>query len=145
MFPSIALLTVTDLILAQTSASLFADDYDEAVSRRLQAGAGVPAITSALAVGRAVRALGAQRIAIVAIYGRREHACRGLFRGEARPPDRCRVRLSAEQMPRVSDEGTRCGRGYQHQTINPELSQTRPFQPSVVEPARLQTGEHRDK
>ena len=56
------------VILAQTSASLFADDYDDAVTRRMSAGAGVPAITSAQAVGRAVRALGARRIAIVSPY-----------------------------------------------------------------------------
>jgi arylmalonate decarboxylase len=56
------------VILAQTSASLFADDYDEVVTRRMSAGAGVPAITSAQAVGRAVRALGARRIAIVSPY-----------------------------------------------------------------------------
>jgi maleate cis-trans isomerase len=56
------------LILAQTSASLFADDYDEVVMRRMSEGAGAPAITSAQAVGRAVRALGARRIAIVSPY-----------------------------------------------------------------------------
>ena len=56
------------VILAQTSASLFADDYDDAVTRRMSAGAGVPAITSAQAVGRAVGALGAHRIAIVSPY-----------------------------------------------------------------------------
>jgi arylmalonate decarboxylase len=59
---------VSLLILAQTSASLFADDYDEVVTRRMSEGAGVPAITSAQAVGRAVRALGARRIAIVSPY-----------------------------------------------------------------------------
>jgi maleate cis-trans isomerase len=56
------------LILAQTSASLFADDYDDVVTKRMSAGAGVPAVTSAQAVGRAVRALGARRIAIVSPY-----------------------------------------------------------------------------
>ena len=56
------------VILAQTSASLFADDYDEVTTRRMSAGAGVPAITSAQAVGRAVRALGARRIAVVSPY-----------------------------------------------------------------------------
>jgi maleate cis-trans isomerase len=56
------------VILAQTSASLFADDYDDVVTRRMSEGAGVPAITSAQAVGRAVRALRAQRIAIVSPY-----------------------------------------------------------------------------
>jgi maleate cis-trans isomerase len=56
------------LILAQTSASLHADDYDDVVTKRMSAGAGVAAITSAQAVGRAVRALGARRIAIVSPY-----------------------------------------------------------------------------
>jgi maleate cis-trans isomerase len=56
------------IILIQTSASLFADDYDEVVTQRMAAGAGAPAITSAQAVGRAVRALGAHRIGIVSPY-----------------------------------------------------------------------------
>ncbi len=56
------------VILAQTSASLFADDYDDVVAKRMTAGAGVPAITSAQAVGRAVRALGARSVAIVSPY-----------------------------------------------------------------------------
>src|SRR5262245_60670192 len=56
------------VILAQTSASLFSDDYDDIVIKRMSAGAGVPAITSAQAVGRAVRALGARRVAIVSPY-----------------------------------------------------------------------------
>jgi maleate cis-trans isomerase len=56
------------VILAQTSASLFADEYDDAVTRRMSAGAGVPAITSAQAVGRAVRALRTRRIALVSPY-----------------------------------------------------------------------------
>ena len=59
---------VSLVILAQTSASLFADDYDEVVTRRMSEGAGVPAITSAQAIGRAVRALGGRRIAIVSPY-----------------------------------------------------------------------------
>jgi maleate cis-trans isomerase len=56
------------VILAQTSASLFADDYDDVTIRRISAAAGVPAITSAQALGRAVRALGARRIALVSPY-----------------------------------------------------------------------------
>ena len=56
------------VILAQTSASVFADDYDEVTTRRMSAGAGVPAVTSAQAVGRAVKALGARRIALVSPY-----------------------------------------------------------------------------
>src|SRR5499426_484064 len=56
------------VILAQTSASLFADDYDEVVTRRMSVGSGAPAITSAQAVGRAARALGARRVALVSPY-----------------------------------------------------------------------------
>ena len=56
------------MILAQTSASLFADDYDDVVTKRMSTGAGAPAITSAQAVGHAVRALGARRIGIVSPY-----------------------------------------------------------------------------
>jgi maleate isomerase len=54
--------------LAQTSASLFADDYDARVTQRMSAAAGVPAITSAQAIGQAVQALGAKRIALVSPY-----------------------------------------------------------------------------
>src|SRR5215510_2949233 len=56
------------VILIQTSASLFADDYDETVTRRMSTAAGVPSITSAQAVGRALKALGARRIALVSPY-----------------------------------------------------------------------------
>jgi maleate cis-trans isomerase len=56
------------VMLVQTSASLFADDYDEDATRRIGAAAGAPAITSAVAVGRAVKALGARRIALVSPY-----------------------------------------------------------------------------
>jgi arylmalonate decarboxylase len=56
------------VILAQTSASLFAEDYDDVVTKRMSIGAGAPALTSAQAVGRAVRALGARRVAIVSPY-----------------------------------------------------------------------------
>jgi maleate isomerase len=54
--------------LAQTSASLFADDYDATVTQRMSVGAGVPAVTSAQAIGQAVQALGARRIALVSPY-----------------------------------------------------------------------------
>jgi hypothetical protein len=56
------------VVLAQTSASLFADDYDAVTKQRMSAGAGVPAITSAEAVGRAVRALDVRRIGLVSPY-----------------------------------------------------------------------------
>lgn len=54
--------------LVQTSASLFDDDYDTVTKRRMTEGAGVPSLTSAEAIGHAVRALGARRIALVSPY-----------------------------------------------------------------------------
>ena len=54
--------------LAQTSASLFDDDYDATTTQQMTAGAGVPSLTSAQAIGHAVRALGARRIALVSPY-----------------------------------------------------------------------------
>lgn len=54
--------------LAQTSASLFSENYDEDVTRRMSAGAGVPAITSAQALGQALEAVRVRRIAIVSPY-----------------------------------------------------------------------------
>ena len=54
--------------LAQTSASLFADDYDANVTQRMSTAANCPAITSAQAVGQSVQALGARRIALVSPY-----------------------------------------------------------------------------
>lgn len=63
------------VVLAQTSASLFADDYDETTVRRMSAAAGgVPATTSARAVGQALRALGARRIGLVSPYSEEVNA-----------------------------------------------------------------------
>jgi maleate isomerase len=59
---------VEAISLAQTSASLFAQNYDSNVTQRMSKAAGVPAITSAQAIGEAVRALGARRIALVSPY-----------------------------------------------------------------------------
>lgn len=56
--------------LAQTSASLSDDAYDATVKRLMSEGAGVPSLTSAEAVGQAVGALGARRIALVSPYSR---------------------------------------------------------------------------
>ena len=56
------------VILAQTSASLFAEDYDDVTNRRMSEASGAPSLTSAQAVGRAVRALGLKRIALVSPY-----------------------------------------------------------------------------
>jgi maleate cis-trans isomerase len=54
--------------LIQTSASLSADEYDAITTRQMTASAGVPSLTSAHAIGQAVRALGASRIALVSPY-----------------------------------------------------------------------------
>jgi maleate isomerase len=56
------------VFLLQTSASLFAEDYDAAVTRRIAAAAGVPAFTSAQAIGEAMGALGIRQIALVSPY-----------------------------------------------------------------------------
>lgn len=59
---------VEAIALAQTSASLFADDYDEVTVKRMTEASGVPSLTSAQAIGRALRALGARRIAMATPY-----------------------------------------------------------------------------
>jgi maleate isomerase len=56
------------IALAQTSASLFADDYDAVTVKRMTDASGVPSLTSAQAIGRALRALGTQRIAMATPY-----------------------------------------------------------------------------
>lgn len=69
---------VEAIALAQTSASLFSDDYDAVTVRRMRDAAGVPALTSAMAIGEALQALGVRRIALVspyseAVIGRARH------------------------------------------------------------------------
>jgi maleate isomerase len=54
--------------LAQTSASLFDDDYDASVKAQMSRNAGVPAVISAEAIGEAVLALGMKRVGIVTPY-----------------------------------------------------------------------------
>ena len=49
------------IVLAQTSASLFADDYDAVTVKRMSDASGVPSLTSAEAIGRALNALRASR------------------------------------------------------------------------------------
>ena len=56
------------IALAQTSASLFADDYDEVTVKRMTDASGVPSLTSAQAMGRALLALGARRVAMATPY-----------------------------------------------------------------------------
>jgi arylmalonate decarboxylase len=50
--------------LAQTAASLSSDDFDDRITKRMSEAAGVPAITAARAIGLAVLALGARRVAL---------------------------------------------------------------------------------
>jgi maleate isomerase len=56
------------IMLAQTSASLFADDYDEVTVRRMTEASGVPSLTSAQAMGRAMKALKVSKIAMATPY-----------------------------------------------------------------------------
>src|SRR6266849_3721753 len=56
------------IAMAQTSASLFADDYDDVTVKRMTEASGVPSLTSAQAIGRALRALAASRIALATPY-----------------------------------------------------------------------------
>src|SRR3954451_15538221 len=56
------------IALAQTSASLFADDYDGVTVKRMTEASGVPSLTSAQAIGRALKALNASRVAIATPY-----------------------------------------------------------------------------
>jgi maleate isomerase len=56
------------IALMQTSASLFADHYDEGVVKRMTEASGVPSLTSAQAIGRALRALGTLRVAMATPY-----------------------------------------------------------------------------
>src|SRR5262249_14490830 len=56
------------IALAQASASLFADDYDTVTVKRMTEASGVPSLTSAQAIGRALRALGTLRIAMATPY-----------------------------------------------------------------------------
>ena len=56
------------IALAQTSASLFADDYDEKTVKRMTEASGVPSLTSAQAMGKALQALGTLRVAMATPY-----------------------------------------------------------------------------
>ena len=56
------------IALAQTSASLFADDYDAVTVKRMTDASGVPSLTSAQAIGRALQALGASKVAMATPY-----------------------------------------------------------------------------
>jgi maleate cis-trans isomerase len=56
------------IALLQTSASLFADDYDAVTVKRMTEASGVPSLTSAQAIGRALTALKASRIAMATPY-----------------------------------------------------------------------------
>jgi maleate cis-trans isomerase len=59
---------VETVVLLQTSASLFDDDYDAKAKALMSKNSGVPAVTSAESIGEAVLALGAKRVGIVTPY-----------------------------------------------------------------------------
>lgn len=56
------------IALMQTSASLFDDDYDDKTTNRMTEASGVPSLTSAQAIGEALRALGTHRVAMATPY-----------------------------------------------------------------------------
>ena len=56
------------IALAQTSASLFTDDYDAVTVKRMTEASGVPCLTSAQAIGRALKALKVSRVAMATPY-----------------------------------------------------------------------------
>src|SRR5260370_9107264 len=56
------------IALAQTSASLFTDDYDAVTVKRMTEASGVPSLTSAQVIGRALTALKASRGALATPY-----------------------------------------------------------------------------
>lgn len=63
------------IALIQTSACLFKDDYDEVTRARItEHSGGVPAITSAMAIAEALRALGARNVALVSPYSEEVNA-----------------------------------------------------------------------
>jgi maleate isomerase len=59
---------VDAVCLIQTSASLFEEGYDGRIKAMIADGAGVPATTSAEAIGMAANALGTKKIALVSPY-----------------------------------------------------------------------------
>ena len=63
------------IALIQTSACLFADDYDETTCARItEHSGGLPAITSAMAIGEALKALGTRHVALVSPYSEEVNA-----------------------------------------------------------------------
>src|SRR5206468_2800430 len=71
------------VILAQTSASLFAHDYDDVVTKRMSVGAGVPAIH--VCAGGRSRCSGSRSVPRrhrVSLFGRGERTRRPLFQDE---------------------------------------------------------------
>jgi maleate cis-trans isomerase len=56
------------IALAQTSASLFAEDYDEVTVKSMTEASGITSLTSAQAIGRALTALGTRKVAMATPY-----------------------------------------------------------------------------
>jgi maleate cis-trans isomerase len=72
------------ICLIQTSACLFKDDYDEVTCARItEHSGGIPAITSAMAIGEALKALGVRDVALVSPYSEEVNArARHYFEGK---------------------------------------------------------------
>jgi maleate isomerase len=72
------------ICLIQTSACLFSEDYDEVTCARItRASDGIPALTSAMAIGGALKALGARNVALVSPYSDEVNArARHYFEGK---------------------------------------------------------------
>jgi maleate isomerase len=72
------------IALIQTSACLFRDDYDEVTCARItQHSGGIPALTSAMAIGEAARGLGVRDVALVSPYSEEVNArARHYFEGK---------------------------------------------------------------
>jgi maleate isomerase len=56
------------IALTQTSASMYADDYDVTATTHMTQNSGTASFTSAPAIGRAIKAFGAKTIALVSPY-----------------------------------------------------------------------------
>ena len=97
------------VMLIQTSASLFSEDYDDKAMRLMQ-GAGAPGFTSAMAIGEALqRARHQADRAGLALFGDRDRQRPALLRGPLRAVGRRARRLCRDQF--VYDRQSRAGDG----------------------------------
>ena len=97
------------VMLIQTSASLFSEDYDDKAMRLMQ-GAGVPGFTSAMAIGEALqRARHEADRAGLALFGESDRQRPALLRGTLRAVGRRARRLRRDRF--LHDRPARAGDG----------------------------------